>query len=108
MISLPRLNQTFDYYIVSREGSRGQFTKTLGGLKIPCRFSTKTGTFRDNRGQDIEFTAQIHTGVTQELKKGHCVSFNCNDYIILDVTKTADLQGNFFMQYCHLKEYAFA
>lgn len=106
MPQLPQLNQITNYYINSRQGSRGQLTRSLVKENIPCRFSLSTGTFRDSRGQDIEYTAQIHLNALSEVKKGGCFEIDNRFYLVLDCFDTVDLNGNPFKLYCPLKEYS--
>jgi len=106
MPTLPRLNQTATHFKTSRGGDYGKLTKTTSNT-IRCRFSKATATYRDSRGQDIEYHATLHCNYISTLKKGDCITFDNQDYMVTDVISTPDLQGNFFMNFCYLKEHNF-
>lgn len=107
MPRLPKLNQKIQHFKTARTGDYGELSKTTEDT-IRCRFSLKTGMYRDSRGQDIEYHATLHTNYIENLKKGDCMTYNNQDYMVIDVYSTPDLNGNFFMNFCYLKEYNYA
>lgn len=105
MPNLPRLNQIATFFETSRTTDFG--AKVLVGLGVQkrCRYAVMTKTYRDSKGDDITYNAEIHLNYDSSVKKGTYFKLDNNLYYeVLECTHTPSLNGQYFKTYCKLKE----
>lgn len=106
MPKLPRLNQTATLYSTLRQTDYGKLVVDSVPVTVDCRYTLTDGTFRDQRGMDVENLVDLHMDYNETVKQGSL--FVLSDgltYIVENRTHTTDLNGGFFMTYCQLKEH---
>lgn len=100
---LHRLNQTATLYPTQKD-KWGTLTR-LQGKDIRVRVIPHTATFKDGRGNLIDYSASMHSEVTNPLiRKGDSVEVEGRGYEVLSCTPNKRLNGEVHFQFAYLKE----
>lgn len=103
-MKLRRLNHIVVHYETEVQGDYNKLVK-VNGSALKCRYKIGNRTYRDSKGEDIEYHAGLHCNYSPQIKKGHCIKIKNKDYKVLSAFHTPDLQGNLFKTYVLLKEF---